>query len=207
MHSTLQSLTLASVRTYGAHTCVTGLFTTVILRLSVKKRTFTRMRIRELVQNKLPFWCVVPVAVVLFYASWVLIVLSFPLVYLYGYAVLFPLLRSKWGKTGKDVLLVSTNTEDAREWAARILPFVESRAVFLDYEERHRWDRWSLAVQLFGWFGPLAIPDKFTRDYLPAVILVKPKNKPKRFLFGKRRRNRYALFDQLRAELSEREQK
>src|SRR5215469_524292 len=131
------------------------------------------MRIRELLQSKLPFWFVVPVAALLFYASWALILRSFPLVYLYGYAVLFPLLRSKWGKAGKDVLVVSTNTEDAREWAARILPFVESGAVLLDYEERDRWDRWSLAVQLFGWFGPMAIPDIFSRDCLPAVILVK----------------------------------
>src|SRR5262245_26237676 len=147
------------------------------------------MRKRELLQNKLPLWFVVPVAALLFYASWFVILLSFPLVYLYGYAVLFPLLRSKWGKAGKDVLVVLTNTEDAREWAGRILPFVESRAVFLDYEERDRWDRWSLAVQLFGWFGPLAIPDRFSRDCLPAVVLVKRKKKPKRFLFGKHRRN------------------
>ena len=165
------------------------------------------MRIRELLQNKLAFWFVVPVAALLFYASWVLILLSLPLVYLYGYAVLFPLVRSKWGKAGKDVLVVSTNTEHAREWTARILPFVESRAMFLDYDERGRWDRWSLAVQLFGWFGPMAIPDRFSRDCLPAVVLVKRKKKPKRFLFGTRRRNHDALLDQLRAELSEGEQR
>ncbi len=166
------------------------------------------MRIRELLENKLPFWFVVPVAALLFYASWFLILLSFPLVYLYGYAFLFPLVRSKWGKAGKDVLVVSTNTADAQEWAAKIVPLVESRAVFLDYDERDRWNRWSLAVQLFGWFSPLAIPDIFSRGWLPAVILIKPKKKPKRSLFGEYQGNRRdALLDQLRTELSELEQK
>jgi hypothetical protein len=79
---------------------------------------------------------------------------------------------------------------------------VETRAVFLDYGQRHQWSRWSLAVQLFEIFGPHAIPESFTRFSLPVVILLKRNRKPKKFVFGARKKDREALLDQLRSELS-----
>ena len=160
-----------------------------------------QMRIRDNLQKIIPIWVVAPIAALLFYGSILLVLLFLPFVLLYGYAVLCPLLWARWGKNGKDVLVVSGNTEHSREWADKITARVASRAVFLDYDQGGAWKRRSLAVQLFDIFGPHPIPEMFMSLCLPAVIVVKRNRKPKTFVFGPRK-DCDVLLDQLSAELS-----
>jgi hypothetical protein len=79
------------------------------------------MRIRELL-GKAPLWILIPLTFLLFYISVFVYVLVWPFVFLYGVLFLCPMLRVRWGKKGKDILVVSADTEDARQWSARITP-------------------------------------------------------------------------------------
>jgi hypothetical protein len=159
------------------------------------------MRLRNLLE-KAPFRVLIPFVFVLYFVSVILMLLLWPLVLLYGFLILCPLVWFKWSRHGKDVLMVSADTKDAREWSTRILSVVGERAVLLDYGERNLWPRWSIATQVFGIFGPHPIPESFMRYALPAVIVVKRNRKPKRFGFGSRKKDRDGVLDELRSELS-----
>lgn len=158
------------------------------------------MRLRELLE-KVPFRVLIPFVFLLYYFSVIVMMMLWPVILLYGFLVLCPLVWIKWGKSGKDVLVVSADTEEAREWSARITSLVSERAVRLDYNQRSLWPRWSLATQLFEIFGPHPLPALFMRYALPAVIVVKRNRKPKLFGFGSRKKDREATLDQLRSEL------
>ncbi len=157
------------------------------------------MRFQNLA-DKLPFKVLVPFVYVLFYLSVLLYLFVWPPILLYGYLFVCPLAWAKWGKQGNDVLVVSDDTKESREWCDRIVPSVDGRAVFLDYNSR---GDWSLASQLFGIFGPHAIPESFNRFSLPTVIVLKRFHRPKKFIFGSRRTDRELLLQQLRSELSD----
>jgi len=140
--------------------------------------------------------------VCLTYYLWLIIaLLLWPVVLLYGFVLVCPLVWMKWGSMGKDLLVVYANEGDAKEWSDRIFSLVGTRAVVLDYSERAHWPRWSLASQVFGIFGPHPIPESLMRYYLPAVIVLKRNQKPKKFCFGNRKKDREALFVRLRSEL------
>jgi hypothetical protein len=136
----------------------------------------------------------------LFYVSVLLYVVISPFIFLYG-LLLCPTAWIEWGRQGKDLLVVDTDSAHSKEWMLRILPIVGERAVFLDYGKRDQWERWSLAVQLFGIFGPHGIPERFTPYSLPAVILFEKLHRPKTFTFGERSKNREAKLEQLRSKL------
>jgi hypothetical protein len=143
-----------------------------------------------------------PLFYALYFTSIFAFLLLWPIVLLYGFLILCPLLWVKWGRSGTNVLLVVSNTEEARDWSARIIPLVVTKAVLLDYEQVDRWPRWSVASQLFHIFGPHPIPERFMRYSLPVAIVVRQWRWPKRFGFGSRRKDRELVLDQLRAELS-----
>ena len=159
------------------------------------------MQLKQLL-NRVPFGLMVPLFYVLYFASIFVFMLLWPFVLLYGFVILCPLLWITWGRRGTDVLLVVSNAAEARDWSARIVPLIGYRAVLLDYDQVDQWSRWSVASQLFGIFGPQPIPEIFMRYSLPAAIVIKQWQWPKRFVFGSRSKDRELLLDQLRAELS-----
>ncbi|SRR5581483_1943600 len=92
--------------------------------------------------------------VCLTYYLWLIIaLLLWPVVLLYGFVLVCPLVWMKWGSMGKDLLVVYANEGDAKEWSDRIFSLVGTRAVVLDYSERAHWPRWSLASLVTGLAG------------------------------------------------------
>jgi hypothetical protein len=55
---------------------------------------------------------------------------------------------------GKDVVLVSDGADGLNPGTSEIAALVADRAMFLDYQEREKWRRWSLPAQFFYHFGP-----------------------------------------------------
>jgi hypothetical protein len=158
------------------------------------------MRLRDIL-NKVPFKILVPFVFLIYYLSILLYVVFLPLAYVYG-RILCTQVWIEWEKQGKDVLVVYTGAQHSEQWMSRIRELVGTRAVFLNYDDRDRWDRWSLPAQLFHIFGPHAIPDRFTADNLPAVIVFRRIKSPAKFVFGKRTKEAEARLEQLRTELA-----
>lgn len=158
------------------------------------------MRLRDIL-NKVPFKILVPFVVLIYYLSILLYVVFLPLAYVYG-RLLCARVWIEWEKQGNDALIVYTGGQHSEEWMSRIRDLVGAPAVFLNYDDRDRWDRWSLPAQLFHIFGPHAIPDRFTPDNLPAVIVFRRIQSPAKFIFGKRTKEPEAGLERLRAELT-----
>jgi hypothetical protein len=84
-------------------------------------------------------------------------------------------------------MLVVYNSESRRsEYLTLLAPLIEGRAVFLDYSQRRNWPWLSISTQLFHHFGPKPIPERFIIHHLPAVIVVRRFEWPKKFTFGER---------------------
>ena len=82
--------------------------------------------------------------------------------------LLYVLVWALWLPKGKDILLVYSDSPIWHEYmTTQILPFVQERAVVLNWSERKKWPRWSLAPALFHHFGG-------ARDFNPLVVLFKP---------------------------------
>jgi hypothetical protein len=141
------------------------------------------MHLREIL-NRVPFKLLIPFLFLAFYVPILLYVVLSPLIYLYG-LLLCSRVWIEWEEQGKDVLIVHTDGEHSEEWMSRIRPVVGDRAVLLNYNERDRWDRWSLPVQLFEIFGPQTMPGDFRRYALPSVIFFRKLHRPRKFSFGK----------------------
>lgn len=58
----------------------------------------------------------------------------------------------------------------------QVLPLVEKRAVILNWSDRNRWPRWSLAVHLFRTFGG-------RREFNPLVLIFRPLKQVHSFRF------------------------
>jgi hypothetical protein len=136
-----------------------------------------------------------------FYLSILLYVALSPLIFLYG-LLLCPIVWIEWAKEGKDMLFIDKDGKYSREWIARILPMVGERAMFLNYSQHDRWERWSLVVQIFEIFGPHGMPERFTQYSLPAVILFRNLRLPRKFTFGEHCEDRETKLEQLRSELA-----
>jgi hypothetical protein len=154
-----------------------------------------------IIKNRFWFWPVAVLTVVLFYGSALLYLLVWPLILLYssllcviGWVVL--------PARGKDVVLVSDGADGLNPNTSEIAALVTDRAMFLDYQERKKWKRWSLPVQFFHHFGLTSIPERFTPDFLPAVILLRTFRWPKTFSFGKRSREPVEKMNVLCSELT-----
>jgi hypothetical protein len=145
-----------------------------------------------------PFRLALPFAVVgvLFYASILLYVLLYPLIYLYSRLLCF--FSWYWLPTGKEILVVHDNSEHSSEWIRKILPLLTERSTYLKWKDHKNWNRWSVPVQLFHQFGPHPIPQFFMPHSLPAVLVFRKFHTPKLFTFGDLSREREMKLDQLR---------
>jgi hypothetical protein len=83
-------------------------------------------------------------------------------------ALLYLLVWALWLPKGKDVLFVYSDSPIWHEYmTTQILPLVQERAVVLNWSERKKWSRLSLAVAVFHHFGGAG-------DFNPLVLLFKP---------------------------------
>jgi hypothetical protein len=141
-----------------------------------------RRAIREL-SSKMPLWCFALVAISVSVLVIALSLILLPFWILYASA-LCCVSWFVWTKPGRDTIVVLSDATSSGEWTSRILALVDGRAVFLDYDERKQWDRWSLTVQLYYCFRPQPIPEFFMPKYLPAVIVFHRFRRPQKFTFG-----------------------
>jgi hypothetical protein len=83
-------------------------------------------------------------------------------------ALLYTLVWALWLPKGRDVLLVYSDSPIWQEYMTnRVLPLVQERAFVLNWSERKKWSRWTLAVAVFRHFGGAG-------DFNPLVVLFQP---------------------------------
>jgi hypothetical protein len=150
--------------------------------------------------SKAPFKVLVPFFYLIYFLSVLLWILVLPLFFVYRLA----LCGVAWFlmKPGKDVLVVTNAPGDLGPWLSQVIPLIESRAVFLSYEERRKWPRRSLAVSIFHAFGPTPIPPSFMPRCLPALILIRKFRAPRQFSFGEISRDREVKLKKLSSALA-----
>jgi len=151
------------------------------------------------VKRYIPFKALALLVYLISFASILLWVVALSVIYFY-YLALSVVAWSVLPKRGKDVILVSNGKLDDA-FGNEIITLIENRALFLNYEERSNWPRWSLAVLLFHAFGPAPIPPSFLPRCLPAVILVRKLRFPSQFSFGPLVTDRATKLQSLRSAL------
>jgi hypothetical protein len=81
---------------------------------------------------------------------------------------LYLLVWGLWLPKGKNVLFVYSDSPIWKEYMTQqVLPLVHERAVVLNWSDRSRWRKWSLAVSVLRSFGG-------HREFNPMVILFRP---------------------------------
>lgn len=92
-------------------------------------------------------------------------------------AALYALVWTLWLPRGRDILLVYSDSPIWHEYmTSQVLPLVQERAFVLNWSERKRWSRLSLAAHVFRSFGG-------GREFNPLVIIFRPFARAKRFRF------------------------
>ena len=82
-----------------------------------------------------------------------------------------------WLPRGKNVLLVYSDSPIWHEYMTnQVLPLVKNRAIVLNWSERKKWPRWSLAAQAFWSFGG-------GNAFNPLVVVFRPTRPAKVFRF------------------------
>jgi hypothetical protein len=82
-----------------------------------------------------------------------------------------------WLPRGKNVLAIYSDSPIWHEYmSTQILPLVSDRAVVLNWSERKRWKRFSLAVLVFRFFAG-------RRDFNPMVIVFRPFRRAQKIRF------------------------
>jgi hypothetical protein len=152
-------------------------------------------------RHEILFRLAIPFLFAAFYASVLLYLIFWPLLFLYG-LVLCAISWIALPEMGKDIVAVRNGTEHSAAWMSVLEPLIERRAIYLDYDERTRWRRWSLPVQLFYRFGPKPIPELFMPHSLPAIIVLSKFQMPKLFTFGDRTSEPEKKLEQLRSLLT-----
>jgi hypothetical protein len=90
---------------------------------------------------------------------------------------LYILVWGLWVPRGKDILFVYSDSPVWHEYmTSQILPLVEERAVVLNWSERKKWKKWSLAVQVFHSFGG-------GYEFNPLILLFHPFRHVRQFRF------------------------
>lgn len=112
--------------------------------------------------------------------------------------VLNGLVRLWWLPRRKDILLIYSDSPIWLDYmTGEILPLVD-RAIVLNWSQRRKWSRWSLAVRLFRSYAG-------GRDFNPMVILFRPLQRAKLFRFlpalEERKHGNHAPVEQLRQNL------
>ena len=157
-------------------------------------------KLRAAAEKYIPGWVVIPLVYLIGLLYIVLLIISSPLIFLYCAA----LCVGAWfvlPNQGKDVLVVRHGKSNFDPWLSQVMPIVEDRALFLDYETRESWPRWSIPVKLFHTFGPTAKPVSSLPDFLPSVIVVRKFHWPTQFDFGARSLYKETNLEKLRSAL------
>jgi hypothetical protein len=95
-------------------------------------------------------------------------VFAFLALYLLHRVALYILIWFWWLPRSKDVLFVYSDSPIWHEYmTAQILPLVQDRAIVLNWSERRKWPRWSLAAHVFHSFGG-------DYEFNPLIILFRP---------------------------------
>ncbi|MFZ1135474.1 MAG: hypothetical protein WAN69_11025 [Candidatus Korobacteraceae bacterium] len=82
-----------------------------------------------------------------------------------------------WLPKGKDILFVYSDSPIWKEYMIQqLLPLMDQRAVVLNWSERSKWRKWSLAVRVLRSFGG-------GREFNPMVILFRPLRRAQTFRF------------------------
>jgi hypothetical protein len=90
---------------------------------------------------------------------------------------LYLLIWLLWLPKGKDVLFISSDSPIWRDYMRdQVLPLVANRAVTLNWSERQRWPRWSLARHFFRTFAG-------HREFNPMVVVFRPLHRAEFFRF------------------------
>jgi hypothetical protein len=83
-------------------------------------------------------------------------------------AALYLLIWVLWLPKGKDTLVICSNSPIWQDYMSQeILPLLRERAVILNWSERKRWPRWSLANRVFLCFAG-------DRAFNPMVLVFRP---------------------------------
>jgi hypothetical protein len=157
-------------------------------------------RVRDAISKYIPFKVFTLLVYLISFASIILWVIALPVIYLY-HLLLCVTAWSVLSKRGKDIIVVSNGRLD-NGFENEIIPLIENRELFLNYEERSSWPRLSLPVLLFHAFGPAPIPASFLPRCLPAVILVRKFRFPSQFSFGPLVMDRTSKLQNLRSRKS-----
>lgn len=84
-----------------------------------------------------------------------------------------------WLPRGRDVLVIYSESPTWREYMTQqVLPRVRDRSMVLNWSERSRWSRWSLAVLVFRFFSG-------DGEFNPMVIVFRPLRMSKKFRYWK----------------------
>jgi len=145
--------------------------------------------------SKIPlkFW--VPIYYLITFLWLSLWVLASP--FIFAYRLALSVLAWFAMSPGKDIVVVTNDSEVCKSWLSRLMPLIDKRAVLLNYEERRNWRCWSLPVRLFHAFGPAPTTDSFIPHLLPAVIIITKLGRPKLFSFGSLSKDREANLEKL----------
>jgi len=91
--------------------------------------------------------------------------------------ILYLLIWIFWLPKGKDALVIYSESPIWHDYMTReILPLLERRAFILNWSERRRWPKWSLATHVFRSF-------KGGKEFNPMVVLFRPLRGAKFFRF------------------------
>lgn len=90
---------------------------------------------------------------------------------------LYGLIWLLWLPRGKDVLLVYSDSTIWYDYmTTQVVPFVQNRAVILNWSERRKWSKWSFPVHVFRSFGG-------TNEFNPMVAVFRPFRRVRMFRF------------------------
>jgi hypothetical protein len=112
---------------------------------------------------------------------WGLLLLLSPIIIVYALLLLAPVWFG-WHKKGKDVLVVSSGAPYSKKLMEEIDPLLGTRAIYLDWDKRDVWPRWSVAPRLFGLYSLFYGPQPFALAHSLPIALIFPRFRKPRFL-------------------------
>jgi hypothetical protein len=145
--------------------------------------------------SRIPFKFWVPIYYLITFLWLVLWILVSP--FIFAYRLALSVVAWFAMSPGKDIVVVTNDSEVCKSWMPQLMPLIGERGVFLNYDERRSWRRWSLPVRLFHAFGPAPTAQTFLPHSLPVVIVVKNFRRPQLFSFGSLSKDREVMLEKL----------
>lgn len=94
-----------------------------------------------------------------------------------SYLVVYFSIWLAWGVRGKDILFVYSDSPIWGDYMlCEMLPLVERRAVVLNWSQRNRWNRLSLPVLAFRFFGG-------RKAFNPLIVVFRPFRRAQKYRF------------------------